>query len=133
MTMFHLTTAQRDALRARLNERSAALRGEISEALHATATPAELGLPNHRVEAGDEAVADLETGIELAGVERDASELNAVLEALARMDGGHYGFCADCRAPIAYERLLAQPQAARCVRCETERERLRASPSLPAL
>ena len=131
--MVHLTTAQRDALRARLNERSAVLRGEIAEALHATATPAELGLPSHRTEAGDEAVADLETGIELAGVERDATELNAVLEALARLDAGKYGFCADCRAPIAYERLLAQPQAARCVRCETERERLRASPSLPAL
>ncbi len=131
--MVHLTTAQRDGLRVRLNERFAVLRAEISEALHATATPAELGLPNHRIETGDEAIADLETGIELAGVERDASEINAVLEAIARMDAGQYGFCSDCRAPIAHERLLAQPQAARCVRCETERERLRASPSLPAL
>ena len=73
------------------------------------------------------------SGIELAGLARDADELNHVLEAMARMESGRYGMCADCGAPIAYERLLAQPQAARCIRCETERERLRARPSLPAL
>jgi RNA polymerase-binding protein DksA len=131
--MFHLTAPQRATLHAKLQERSRVLRGEITEALHSSATPAELGLPDHRAETGDEALADLETGIELAAVERDATELNAVLEALARLEAGHYGLCADCGAPIAYERLLAQPQASRCIRCETERERLRARPSLPAL
>lgn len=131
--MFQLTPSQRETLRARLAERARVLRGEIAEALHASAVPAELGLPDRRAEAGDEALADLQSGIELAGMERDAEELNAVLEALARMDAGRYGLCTDCGAPIAYERLLAQPQAPRCIRCETERERLRARPSLPAL
>ncbi len=131
--MFHLTHPQREALRVKLADRAAVLRGEIAQALHDTAVPAELGLPDHRVEAGDEPVADLESSIELSGMERDADELNAVLEAIARMEGGRYGLCADCGAPIAYERLLAQPQAPRCIRCETERERLRARPSLPAL
>jgi DnaK suppressor protein len=131
--MFHLTVAQCETLRASLQERARALRGEIREALHASATPAELGLPDHRAEIGDDALADLQTSIEIAGVERDANELNAVLEALARIDASHYGLCADCGAPIAYERLLAQPQASRCIRCENERERLRARPSLPAL
>ena len=131
--MFHLTASQRETLHAKLRDRERVLRGEIAEALHATATPAELGLPDHRAEIGDEALADLQTSIELAGVERDADELNAVLEALARFDDGEYGLCADCGAAVVYERLLAQPQAARCIRCETERERLRARPSLPAL
>ena len=131
--MFHLTAAQRESLRAKLSERAAVLRGEIAQALHETAVPAALGLPDQRVDAGDEPVADLESSIQLAGVERDADELNAVLEALARIDRGRYGLCADCGAPIAYQRLLAQPQAPRCIRCETERERLRARPSLPAL
>jgi RNA polymerase-binding transcription factor DksA len=81
----------------------------------------------------DDAVADLETGIEVAAVARDAEELNAVLEARARMEAGGYGLCVDCGAPIAFERLLARPDAPRCIRCETERERLRARPSLPAL
>jgi DnaK suppressor protein len=131
--MFHLTAAQRETLRTRLAERSRILRGEIAQGLHETTSGAGDGRLQGRPEAGDEAVADLESGIALAEVERDAAELNAVLEALARMDRGGYGLCADCGAPIAFERLLAQPQAPRCVRCETERDRLRARPSLPAL
>ena len=128
--MFQLTAAQRETLHAKLAERSAVLRGEIAHALHGDGEP---GLGDGRIEAGDEAVTDLETSIELCGMERDADELNAVLEALARMESGRYGLCSDCGAPIAFERLLAQPQASRCIRCETERERLRARPSLPAL
>ncbi len=131
--MSHLTPAQRETLRARLNARSRQLRGELDDALHAPDAPDALGLPNHRDEVDDDAVAELETGLELAGIERDEAELNAVLAALARMDAGHYGLCADCAAPLSLERLLAQPQALRCVRCETERERVRARPSLPAL
>jgi DnaK suppressor protein len=128
--MFQLTLVQREMLRAKLAERSALLRGEIAHALHGDGEP---GLGEGRIEAGDEPQADLETSIELACVERDADELNAVLEALARIESGRYGLCVDCGAPITYERLLAQPQASRCIRCETERDRLRARPSLPAL
>jgi len=131
--MFHLNHSQREKLRERLHERARVLRAEIAEALHATAPSAELDLPDRRAEAGDDAVSDLQAGIELAGIERDAAELNAVQEALSSLDDGRYGLCADCGAPIAYERLLVQPQAQRCVRCENERERLRASPSVSAL
>jgi len=131
--VFHLSPSQRGQLRARLEERARTLRREIAEALHGDETGAALGVAERRSETGDEAVEDLEAGIEAAGAERDAAELNAVLEALVRMDAGHYGTCIDCGAPLALERLLAQPHALRCVRCETERERLRAQPSLPAL
>ena len=127
MPMFALSAAQREMLRARLAERSRLLRGEIERGLHETTTAAaDAGLP-------DGPVADLESGIALAEVERDASELNAVLEALSRIEEGAYGLCTDCGTPIAFERLLAQPQAPRCIRCETERDRLRARPSPPAL
>jgi len=129
--MFHLTKLDLETLRESLNARSAVLREEIEHALHESAAPDAPG--PHRVEAGDEAVADLETAIAVAGLERDAAELDLVLEALARVDSGRYGLCADCGAPIAMRRLLAQPQALRCTRCETERERTRARPSLPAL
>lgn len=70
---------------------------------------------------------------ERARVERDATELDAVMEAIARVESGEYGLCTECGAPLSYERLLAQPQARRCVRCESERERTRARPYLPAL
>lgn len=128
MSMFALTAAQRETLRARLAERDRLLRGEIDQGLHAatSAADADAGRP-------DGPVADLESGIAVAEIERDAAELNAVLEALARIQEGSYGLCTDCGGPIAFERLLAQPQAPRCIRCETERDRLRARPSPPAL
>lgn len=37
------------------------------------------------------------------------------LAALARLDAGTYGFCIDCGKPIAEERLLFRPEAARCL------------------
>jgi DnaK suppressor protein len=121
-----LNGPQMETLRGRLDERLRQLRGEIAQGLHQTSAPDDPGRP-------DEAVADLETGIALAEVERDAAELNAVLEALSRVEQGSYGLCLDCDAPIAFQRLLAQPQAPRCIRCETERDRVRARPSPPAL
>ena len=124
--MPHLTGAQKETLRGRLDERLRLLRGEIAQGLHQASAPDEPGRP-------DEAVADLETGIALAEVERDAAELNAVLEALSRIERGSYGLCLDCGAPITFQRLLAQPHAPRCIRCETERDRVRARPSPPAL
>jgi len=62
----------------------------------------------------------------------DAPESGAVLDALSRIEQGSYGLCEDCGAPIAFQRLLAQPLAPRCIRCETERDRLRARPGPPA-
>ena len=109
----------RNILRKRLEVRAAQLRGEVGAALHA---PEGLGLPNHRAEVDDDAVADLETSLDVASVERDARELEEVGAALARIDGPGFGLCASCGKSIAWERLLAQPQATRCVRCEASAE-----------
>lgn len=127
MAMFALTAAQRETLRARLAERRRLLGGEIEQGLH------EASSSNAEADRPDGPVADLESAIAVAEIERDAAELNAVLDALARLDEGDYGLCTDCGGPIAFERLNAQPQAPRCIRCETERDRLRARPSPPAL
>jgi DnaK suppressor protein len=72
--------------------------------------------------------ASLSERIALAEAGRDATELKAVREALSRMDEGGYGICADCEAAIPFQRLISQPHAPRCIRCETERDRLRARP-----
>ncbi|MFJ2031420.1 TraR/DksA family transcriptional regulator [Streptosporangium sp. NPDC087985] len=47
----------------------------------------------------------------------------SVLEALRRLDEGLYGLCADCGGPVPEGRLEARPEAVRCVRCQSERER----------
>ncbi|WP_433585506.1 TraR/DksA family transcriptional regulator [Microbacterium hydrocarbonoxydans] len=46
-----------------------------------------------------------------------ASELRQVDEALARLDAGEYGICANCGGPIPRARLEVRPFATRCVAC----------------
>jgi DnaK suppressor protein len=48
-----------------------------------------------------------------------------VLAALARVDDGSYGQCADCAKPVPEGRLEAKPEAARCVACQAKRDRSR--------
>lgn len=49
----------------------------------------------------------------------------AVMEALGRIEHGTYGLCADCGRPIPEGRLDARPEAARCVACQSKRDRVR--------
>jgi DnaK suppressor protein len=44
-------------------------------------------------------------------------ELSRIDAALARLDGGAYGTCAECGAPIGKKRLAALPWALRCTDC----------------
>jgi RNA polymerase-binding transcription factor len=46
-----------------------------------------------------------------------------VMDALVRLDRGLYGVCADCGKPIPEGRLDARPEAARCVGCQSKRDR----------
>jgi DnaK suppressor protein len=48
-----------------------------------------------------------------------------VLEALSRIEDGSYGLCTDCGRPVPEGRLEAKPEAARCVNCQSKRDRLR--------
>lgn len=43
--------------------------------------------------------------------------LDALDEALSRVDAGTYGVCVGCGRPIGAERLEAMPDAATCVAC----------------
>jgi DnaK suppressor protein len=49
--------------------------------------------------------------------EAAAAELRQVDDALARMDAGTYGMCANCGRPIPPGRLEARPFAEYCVAC----------------
>ena len=115
-----LTSGERAALREKLQVRGRALRAEIAAALHAGGDAP--GIPSHLREA-DDAVADLETDLEVAGVERDAAELEAIEYALAHVDSPAFGTCADCGAAIGRERLFAEPSARRCLACGKRAER----------
>jgi RNA polymerase-binding protein DksA len=70
----------------------------------------------------DEADARAQLAIDDAEVERDMAELREVRLALHRIADGCYGVCETCGEEIAVERLLAEPQAARCVACQEQSE-----------
>lgn len=49
--------------------------------------------------------------------EAAASELQQVDDAIARLDAGTYGVCANCGRPIPEARLEVRPFATHCVAC----------------
>jgi len=72
---------------------------------------------------GDESVADLLVDLDQAELSRDAGELREIEAARRRLDDGTYGICADCGAAIGFDRLRAEPAAARCVECQARHEK----------
>ena len=58
-----------------------------------------------------------------AALEAVQSQRRLVMDALVRIDRGVYGTCADCGKAIPEGRLDARPEAARCVGCQSKRDR----------
>jgi RNA polymerase-binding transcription factor DksA len=81
----------------------------------------QLAGPTH--DFGDESVATLLADLDQAELSRDVAELREVEAARGRLADGTYGICADCGAAIAFERLLYQPAATRCVECQARHEK----------
>ncbi len=122
--MRHLTTGQRAWLESTLQQRQRQLDRRLAEH-HGGLSRAEHA---HEVLAqdGDDAPQrDGERELDLALSDRETQELGAVSQALLRLragEAGGYGTCGDCGAEIPFDRLLVEPEALRCVACETQRE-----------
>jgi RNA polymerase-binding transcription factor len=120
-----LTETQRQTLDRLLRSQLAALRESVVTARE--------GLPR-REHAREELQQDPHELQQRAGdfeVEAGLSDLDTeqgsgLSDALRRLTTPAYGRCTDCHACIAFERLLAEPQAQRCVACETARPQRRA-------
>jgi DnaK suppressor protein len=54
--------------------------------------------------------------------DRDRDKLQAIEQALERIEDGTYGICESCEAEIAADRLRAMPFTRLCVQCQSERE-----------
>ena len=61
----------------------------------------------------------------VAQITAERIRLASVDDALARLDTGTYGTCIDCGSAIPLERLMALPQAARCIGCQLRDEHRR--------
>ena len=66
----------------------------------------------------DQADGTNEVHIQLKVKQTDAKILQAIEEALQRMDQGTYGICRDCGEPIAPARLNAIPWTRVCITCK---------------
>jgi len=63
-----------------------------------------------------------ERELDQARTEQLLRELSAIDAALDRIKHDSYGACVDCRAPISFARLSAEPWALRCISCQAKRE-----------
>jgi DnaK suppressor protein len=102
--------ARRDALLERLRERMRGVRHPNDDA------------PPSDTETASEALLEADLAVKLAELDLEASEMEAVNDALTRMETGNYGNCTDCGAPIGQQRLVALPTALHCITCEARRE-----------
>ena len=66
----------------------------------------------------DQASGNNEVHIQLKLKQTDAKILQAIEEALYRMEKGTYGICRDCGEPIAPARLNAIPWTRVCISCK---------------
>jgi DnaK suppressor protein len=66
----------------------------------------------------DQASGNNEVHIQLKLKQTDAKILQAIEEALTRIDKGTYGICRDCGEPIAPARLNAIPWTRVCITCK---------------
>ena len=66
----------------------------------------------------DQASGNNEVHIQLKLKQTDAKILQAIEEALTRIDKGTYGVCRDCGEPIASARLNAIPWTRVCIKCK---------------
>jgi DnaK suppressor protein len=66
----------------------------------------------------DQASGNNEVHIQLKLKQTDAKILQAIEEALARIEKGTYGICRDCGEPIPKARLNAIPWTRVCITCK---------------
>ena len=71
----------------------------------------------------DQASGNNEVHIQLKLKQTDAKILQAIDEALSRIDKGTYGICRDCGEPIAEARLNAIPWTRSCITCKEKQAR----------
>jgi DnaK suppressor protein len=67
----------------------------------------------------DRASQEEEFNLELKTRERERKLIKKIDEALEKIQGGDYGFCAECGAEIGIKRLEARPTAFQCIECKT--------------
>ena len=108
-----------ETLMAALKEVLLRKRGEILAASTGTRPlPASMDVNSRQGDLADQASGNNEVHIQLKLKQTDAKILQAIEEALYRLEKGTYGVCRDCGDPIAPARLEAIPWTRVCISCK---------------
>jgi len=120
----HLTTGQRALLQAELELRQEELRRQL--AVHQEGrTRVEHARDVLAQDYDDAPQRAMDREVDQALTEFDTQELGAIGRALQRVHDDDFGLCIDCGGEIPFDRLKIEPQALRCVTCESRRESAR--------
>lgn len=108
-----------DAVMTRLKDELLRKRAEILAASTGTKPlPESADVNSRQGDLADQASGNNEVHIALKLKQTDAKILQAIEEALVRMDKGTYGICRDCGESIALARLQAIPWTRVCISCK---------------
>ena len=108
-----------ETLLASLKEVLLRKRSEILSASTGTRPlPASMDVNSRQGDLADQASGNNEVHIQLKLKQTDAKILQAIEEALYRMEKGGYGICRDCGDPISSARLEAIPWTRVCIECK---------------
>ena len=80
--------------------------------------PAAADVNSRQGDLADQASGNNEVHIQLKLKQTDAKILQAIEEALVRLEKGTFGICRDCGEPIALARLEAIPWTRVCISCK---------------
>jgi len=120
----HLTAGQRALLQAELELRQEQLRRQL--AVHQEGrTRVEHARDVLAQDYDDAPQRAMDREVDQALTEFDTQELGAIGRALQRVHDDDFGLCIDCGGEIPFDRLKIEPQALRCVTCESRRESAR--------
>ncbi|TAJ10344.1 MAG: TraR/DksA family transcriptional regulator [Nitrospirae bacterium] len=113
---------RRDALHRMLMAKRQEIMNEIGASLGQSLTDDQQRRLESAMDVGDQALMDLERELGISLMEMRNRRRQLIDEALARLDEGTYGLCAECGVDISEKRLVAVPFAKLCVECQSQQE-----------
>jgi RNA polymerase-binding protein DksA len=121
-----LKNEDRDSYRQTLVVLRARLRGDLDqmtdEALMRNGPEGSGNLSNLPLHMADVGTENFDQEFTLGLIENEQQVLDQIQEALARIEAGTYGKCAECAATIPKPRLQAIPYTKYCIECARKLE-----------
>lgn len=108
-------------MKRRLEAKRRELRENLGELTEASPTPVDPIEASEGPQDFEESAVDVNEMEDERAIRANERELlQQVNQALARIDNGTYGICANCNRPINEKRLEAIPWASLCLDCEEQ-------------